>query len=666
MTNAPNDLAAAEQHRTAGRLGEAQAICERLLEGDPRDPDTLSLLGTIQCERGDFSQATASIGRAIRVRPKNALLHRQLGDIHFLAGEMDRSIECYHHAIGLDSEDSQIRNNLGVALRQAGKLNDAIAAFEDALQLRPDLPLPHKNLGEVYCIQGKMALALTQYETALRIDPRDATTLNSIGIILSMQGKQAEAITRFEDALTLEPNFAKVENNLAGVLATVGRFDEAITHARNALRLRPQFANGHITMGNILKLQGKNEQAVEEYKQALELDPCHTVAHQSLGSVLTDLGKFDLAIIHLEETLQLDPNHFTAYQNLVALAVQDKYQLSAEQHDRIKALLGSKNLSPAHASQLHFMMGSILNKQQDYDAAMRAFQQANALQMGLLSAAGSAFDANQFGKEIDETISVFQPALFENEERGGLDSDVPVFVVGMPRSGTTLVEQIIASHPQAAGVGELPDIATLVEELSILGGGETAYPKCILHADSGHISELAQRYLERLEELAPGASRIVDKLPGNFLYLGFIAIAFPNARVIHCRRNAMDVCLSCYLSDFGALQWAWRLEDIGFYHYQYQRLMNHWHQILPLQMYDVDYEQLVADHEAVSRDLISFCGLDWNDQCLKFHNSDRAVQTLSRVQVRQPIYNTSIGRWKHYEKYLDPLVDALKGTNNEK
>jgi len=666
MTNTRNDLSAAKQHRTAGRLGEAQAICERLLEGDPRDTETLSLLGTVQCERGDFSQATASIGRAIQVRPDNALLHCQLGDIHFLAGEMDRSIECYHHAIGLDSEDSQIRNNLGVALRQAGKLIDAIAAFEEALQLRPDLPLPHKNLGEVYCIQGKMELALTQYETALQIDPRDATTLNSIGIILSLQGKQLEAITRFEDALKFEPNFAKAENNLAGILAAVGRFDEAITHARNALRLRPQFANGHITMGNILKLQGKNEQAMAEYKQALDLDPCHSVAHQSLGSVLTDLGKFDIAIVHLEEALRLDPNLFVAYQNLVALAVQDKYQLSAEQHDRIKALLGSTDLSPAHVSQLHFMMGSILNKQQDYDAAMLAFQQANALQMGLLSAAGSAFDANQFSKEIDETISVFQPALFENRERSGLDSDVPVFVVGMPRSGTTLVEQIIASHPQAAGVGELPDIATLAEELSILGGSEAAYPKCILHADPVHISELAQRYLKRLEELAPGTSRIVDKLPGNFLYLGFIAIVFPNARVIHCRRNAMDICLSCYLSDFGALRWAWRLEDIGFYHYQYERLMNHWHQVLPLQIYDIDYEQLVADHEAVSRDLISFCGLDWNDQCLEFHKSDRAVQTLSRIQVRQPIYNTSIGRWRHYEKYLKPLVDALKGTMNEK
>ncbi len=666
MTNVPNNLATAEQHRTAGRLGEAQAICERLLEGDPRDTDSLSLLGTIQCEQGDFSQAATTIGRAIRVRPDNALLHCQLGDIHFLAGEMDRSIECYHHAIGLDSEDSQIRNNLGVALRQAGKLIDAIAAFEDALKLRPNLPLPHKNLGEVYCIQGKMELALTQYETALRIDPHDATTLNSIGIILSLQGKQDDAITRFEDALTLEPTFAKAENNLAGVLAAVGRFDEAITHARNALRLSPQFANGHITMGNILKLQGKNEQAVEAYKQALDLDPYQTVAHQSLGSVLTDLGKFDMAIVHLEEALRLDPNFFTAYQNLVALASQDKYQLSAEQHDRIKALLGSKNLSPAHASQLHFIMGSILNKQQDYDAAMLAFQQANALQMGLLSAAGNAFDTNQFGKEIDETIRVFQSALFESGDRGGLDSDVPVFVVGMPRSGTTLVEQIIASHPQAAGVGELPDIALLAEELSTLGGGKTAYPKCILHADPGHIAALAQRYLKRLEELAPGASRIVDKLPGNFLYLGFIAIVFPNARIIHCQRNAMDVCLSCYLSDFGALRWAWRLEDIGFYHYQYERLMNHWHEILPLQTYDVDYEQLVADPEGVSRNLIAFCGLDWNDQCLEFHKSDRSVQTLSRVQVRQPIYNTSIGRWKHYEKYLQPLVEALKGTMTEK
>jgi tetratricopeptide (TPR) repeat protein len=664
MTNAGDDLTVAQRQLNAGRLNEAEAACHNYLKTAPEHVEALQLLGTIQLKRGNFRDAATSLGRAICLRPEDAALHRHLGNVHFMAGNSHGSIDCYRQAIQLNPDDLETRNNLGVALRQAGKLDEAIETLQEVLRIRPDLPLPYKNLGETFHLQGKLEMAIAQYEIALRLDPRDATTHNSVGMILAIQGKQDAAISRFEEALKLHPEFAEVENNLANTLSAAGRFDEALTHASHALRLRPRFANAHVTLGNILKLQGNNERAVEEYKQALDVDPHNVVAHQSLGSVLTDLGRFDAAVIYLEEALRLEPNLFAAYQNLVALAVQDKYQFSNQQLDHIKALLENNNLPAAAASQLHFTMGSLLNKQGAYDAAMCSYQQANELQTNLLAAAGIAFDPHQFRKQIGELIERFPAAFFAANDRSGVDSAIPVFIVGMPRSGTTLVEQIIASHPQAAGAGELSDIASLAEELSISIGKDAATSECILHDHPEKLSALAQRYLDRLREIAPTAYRVVDKMPDNFLQLGLIALLFPNAHVIHCRRNAMDVCLSCYFSDFGAVRWAWQLQDIGCYHYEYERLMDHWRQVLPLQIYEIDYECLVADQETVSRELISFCGLDWNDQCLEFYQAGRAVQTLSRVQVRQPIYNTSIGRWKNYEKYLEPLITALQGKTS--
>jgi hypothetical protein len=245
---------------------------------------------------------------------------------------------------------------------------------------------------------------------------------------------------------------------------------------------------------------------------------------------------------------------------------------------------------------------------------------------------------------------------------GGLSANHPtqrpVFVVGMPRSGTTLVEQIIASHPQAAGVGELPDVAHLTDALSVML--QKDYPICIDQARTEQLFDLACQYENRISQLTADSSRVVDKMPDNFLHLGFIALLFPNAHIIHCKRHPLDICLSCYKSDFGGVRWAGKLENIGRYFSQYHRLMEHWHRVLPLQIHEVVYEDLVTNHKATAEKLIAACGLEWNDSCLDFYKGDRVVRTLSRVQVRQPIYHSSIERWRCYEKYLGSLRMTLQ------
>ena len=618
------------QMLSAGQLAEAESACRALLSETPENADVLQLLSEIFCATGAWSEAVTTLEKVVVLRPN----------------------------------DSHTLNNLAVALRHVGKLDEAIVILQQALLRRPDLALPYKNLGEIYRQRQQLPLAKAQYETALRCDPNDPEIYNGLGIVLAMQGRRIAAVSPLEKAIELNPKYAEAENNLANILLSLGRFDEAFSHARQAVHLLPDRANLRITLGNTLKAHGDNEGAVSEYQRALQINPHNALIHQSLGTTLTDLGRFDEAIGHLEEALQRNPRLYVVYQNLAALAVQNQYHFSDAQRDRLQELSESDTLFAADASCIQFTLGTLLNQQGDYDAAMKSYQCANALQWEILKSANRAFDANGFEKQVDDTIEVFSEAYFAKSHHVGSDSDRPLFVVGMPRSGTTLVEQVIASHPEVAGAGELPNMPALTEDLTNRIPGDETYPQSVSAADPALFTELAQTYLARLTTLAPDARRVADKLPDNFLHIGLIATLFPNARIIHCRRDPLDVGLSCYMSDFGALRWAWRLEDIAFYYSQYARMMEHWQRVAPIEIFTVDYERLVEDHEAVSRALIGYCDLDWDERCLEFFKTDNVVKTLSRVQVRQPIYNTSIGRWKHYEKYLQPLLAVLNRSTD--
>jgi hypothetical protein len=264
--------------------------------------------------------------------------------------------------------------------------------------------------------------------------------------------------------------------------------------------------------------------------------------------------------------------------------------------------------------------------------------------------------------KIGALIDTCTRTLLERGGELGVSSELPVFIVGMPRSGTSLVEQILASHPSVMGAGELRDIGRCAERLKTRLNSTEDYPACLVELDQETASELAEQYLERLKSICTDEIRVTDKMPGNFLRLGLVAMLLPGARVIHCRRHPLDVCLSCYFQDFirrSGLSYAFDLQNLGEYHTQYAKLMEHWRHVLPLRLLEVDYEQLVDEPEKMSRHLVEFCGLPWDPACLEYHKTQRNVWTASSWQVRQPIYTQSVGRWKHYETYLQPLKNAL-------
>ena len=474
---------------------------------------------------------------------------------------------------------------------------------------------------------GNLQQAESLYRQVLRADPRQADALNLLGVIANQTGKPEIGIDLIRQAIAIQPSEAEFHHNLAAAHKAVGEVAAAIAEHRLALRLKPDHVGAHVYLSDALMEQGDLAEALEHSREALRLQPDSALAYCTLGE-LAGFGQGAFTDADIE---------------------------------RMQALVLSGRQSPHDASLLYFTLGAHWEKKQAHDEAFRCYAQANALKREVYHQKNKAFDPRQHRQLIDNLIAVFTPEFFERTRRFGSDSEIPLFVVGMVRSGTSLVEQILASHPLAFGVGELKDIDQIAGALPARLNVAASYPACLAHLDPASAKTMAYRYLQRLAHLTGEAIRVIDKMPHNYLHLGLIAVLFPRTRIIHCRRDPMDVCASAYFQNFKWLPYASSMEEIGFYHRQYERLMAHWRQVLPVPMQDVVYEEMVADQEAVSRKLVAFCGLDWDERCLQFHKSARVVQTASKLQVRQPIYTRSVARWQRFEAHLQPLKDALGG-----
>jgi tetratricopeptide (TPR) repeat protein len=511
---------------------------------------------------------------------------------------------------------------MGLLLFNHGEHHRALEHLDEAARLMPRSETVLAARGKVYALLGRTQQALDSYRAAYEQAPDSVPVLNQYGEFLRQRGKARESMTLFSRALKLEPRNTETLRCAGNAFHELGLSEQALSCYRMALRNEPGNASIVASMGNVHMAMGDREEAADCFRSALEIDSGLVFAH--LGLVSATQG-----------------------------------QPCDKQIEVMRRLKGRE--MPIHERvDLHFALARAYANCRRHDAAIEEFIAGNALRTELTD---GPFDIAGFVRETDARIEVLDRDFFAQRASWGVRTDKPVFVVGMPRSGTTLFEAIIGSHPACHMAGEL----TLLEETrnAIEGGtggrvDAGALPDLWRTLGADEIRDAARHYLETIDALAPEAARVVDKMPHNFINLWLIALMLPGARVIHCRRDPRDTCVSIFTQVFRKKHgYKNDLRTLGLYYRQYLRLMEHWSRELPVPVLDVRYEDLVADQEGVSRRVIDFCGLEWDPACLEFHRHQRSVMTASALQVRKRIYDTSVGRWKVYERHLWPLLEAL-------
>jgi tetratricopeptide (TPR) repeat protein len=642
----------AEACRALGQLDRAVGCCRTALQLVPGYPEAANNLGMALLQQGHLEAALAQFRAAVRLRPDFALACNNLGNALRLWGDTAGALAHFRQAAQLDPTLGEAHSNLGQLLLERRQPHEALAHCREAVRLRPGLAEAHGNLGNVLRDLGRLAEAKACYAEGLRLNPSRTLLYNNMGQALQEEGHLDDAIAWYQRGLQMEPGLARLHCNLASALAEQEQYEEAVSRYGIALRLEPEYAEAHNGLARVWHEQGRHEEAQEGYRLALRLKPDLAAAHCNLGAVREELGDFAGAQDSFRAALRQDPRFADAWARLATLL---RGQLPEHDLAALRGLLAGPDLSDSKRAALHFGLAQVLDAQKAYDEAAEQLRQANAISLAEWRKRGQGYDPAAHSRFVDQLLDTFTPAFFERVRAFGVESERPVFVVGLPRSGTTLTEQVLASHSHVFGAGELGLAREGFEMLAGEGADEARAFASLARLDAAGARRVAEWHLERLRVLNEPAPRVADKMPDNYLYLGLLAALFPRARFIHCRRNLRDVAVSCWMTQFRHIRWASDPAHIAARFRDYQRVMDHWRRVLPAPVLDVHYEETVADLEAVARRLVAWCGLEWEPTCLAFHQGKQPVRTASVTQVRQPIYTRSVARWKHYAKTLGPL-----------
>lgn len=640
-------------HHQASRFLEAEQLYRKILSIDPRHADSLHLLGLIEQRNRHVDSAIELMRQAVEVEPARAHYHSNLGTALMAQAKLDEAVESYQRALALDPKLAEARINLGSALQAQGKLDEAAAHHEQALAIKPDLAEGFYNLGNIRAAQGRFEDAVESYRRALTLRPDYVDAHTNLGAALAALDRTEEAIAHYRRALELNPRDANAHSNLGSALASQGRTEEAIAHYRQALASNPNHGPTHNNLGNALSDLDRTEEAIAHYRQALAINPGFAEPLNNLANIFRAQGRFDEALDHYNRAIAIRPDYAEAH---IHRSEIKHFQRGDPELSALETLASSDALPARKKIFIHFALAKALDDLGEYNRAFEHLRNGNALKRARID-----YDESAVLELFPRITQVFDRDFLDARKHIGDPSSLPVFVLGMPRSGSTLVEQILAGHPQIQAEGELLHLENMVYSLTA-GDPPVPFPECVPHLDSEALRRIGQEYLSRLPKRSEGKLRIVDKLSGNFLSIGLIRLILPNARIIHTVRDPVDTCLSCYSRLFTAgLHFTYDLAELGRYYRAYAGLMNHWRAILPPGvMIDVAYEDVVKDLESQARRLIHFCGLPWDDRCLHFHQTDRPVKTASAVQVRQPLFRDSLGRWRRYEAELAPLLRELR------
>jgi tetratricopeptide (TPR) repeat protein len=614
-------LARAFVAHQAGNAAEAESLYERVLQADPTQFDALYMLAIIEAQRGNFTTGLRRINEALRIRP--------------------------------NSVDALI--NLGLMQSKAADNAGALAAYKKALMVDPKSVLAHSGIGVVLRQLGRSGDALVHYDTALALAPEYAEIYNNRGNVLVDLRRLLDALASYDRAIILQPKFAESHCGRGNALRQLLRHEEALAAYNRALALQPDNPQILCSIGAVLMEMERHDEAAAKFRRAIALDPHCAAAYNNLGLIFKERGQSAEAKSAMEQAIRLAPRNTSYYENLSALGpctAGGAYVAALESiADNAAALC------PTDRIHLHFALAKVYEDGGRYEDAFRQLLAGNTLKRRQV-----AYDELATLARFKRTRQLFSRNFIASRGGAGELAAAPVFIIGMPRSGTSLIEQILASHPEVFGAGELHLFEQTVDAIGRVLPGAPRFPELATAMSSEHFRAIGKRYHEALMRRAPTARRIVDKMPGNFLFAGLIHLSLPNAIIIHATRDPIDTCVSCFSAHFSHGQvHTYDLAELGRYYRHYQALMAHWHRVLPSgRIIDVRYEELVDDVEGLARRMVAHCGLAWHSRCLDFHRTERLVRTTSAVQVRQPIYTSAVGRWRRYESFLMPLINALE------
>jgi tetratricopeptide (TPR) repeat protein len=682
-------LAMAYAHWNAGQTDQAEQLCQQILHHWPENADALHLLGLLAYTHGNLPVAIDFLRRACATPKASAQFYANLAEICRQNGQLSEAEEAGRRALALDPELSAGWINLGITLQEIGRLDESLICLRQAVQENPDSAENQNNLANTLKRMGRLEEAARHYRTALKLNPSYSEAHSNLADLLNDLGETTMAMEEVRRAIDHNPRNANAYINGAAISLNLGqanealqwadglltfspghsggliartralrdaeRLDEALQSIRLAISAAPENGEAQVLCGEILGAMGRTKEAFAAFDKATALPASQPVdALTGKATLLLEMGRQEEALEVLDKALDLYPRSAGVW---FSRSISKTFSVDDPDIERMENLLGVGGLQIRNDRiMLHFALGKAWMDAGNTD---RAFAQLNS--GNRLKRSSFTYDAEEAGLWIASIIEHCSPELMARLSGMGDPSDKSVFVIGMPRSGTTLVEQILASHPDIYGAGELRTVQGMVDCISGADLHPIGYPKLLGSLLPHDLPNLGRVYREEVSALAPGYRRIVDKMPANFLYVGLLHLMMPNATFINCRRDPVDTCLSCYARLFsGEQKFAYDLREVGLFHRAYDQLMAHWRDVIsPSRLTEVHYEALTVDLEGEARRLISFLGLDWSDRCLDFHRTERQIRTSSLAQVRQPIYQSSVGRWKAYVRHLAPLLDAL-------
>lgn len=630
----------------------AENICRQALNAFPRDANLLCLLGAALIKQDKPRDAEHTLTRAAQMFSDFSRAHEGLAEALIMQGKLPEALESLQRAEKLEPGSASITMKQAKVLTALGRDDKATARFEESFKLTPHREALVRGLRLQR--MGNLREAEKIYREVLVREPGNVDALRLLAGIAMHARHWGDAEVLLQRALELAPDYYQGWVDLGRALQEQDRVEESLDALKRAIRLDASNSRAYAQAGNVCAFAGLHEEALDYYQQAVGKNPGDATALAGIGHVNKTIGHSDKAIESYRECIRRNPNQGEAYWSLANMKT---FRFRDDEIADMQERVARPELNNESRASFQFALGKACEDAGEYARAFDYYQQGNANRRER-----EIFDLVQTIDTHDEFIDVFSEEFLTSHGNVGCDSDAPIFIVGLPRSGSTLIEQILASHSQVEGTHELPELSRVAKSSGLQRADRAAYPRSLLVAENDEFRELGEEYLRRTaRHRETDAPRFTDKMPNNFVHVGFVSLVLPNARIIDARRHPIDSCLGSYKQLFAQGQpFTYDLFEVGEFYLEYIRLMEYWDTVLPGKVLRVQYEEVVGDFENQVRRILDYCGLPFEESCLNFHETDRAVKTASSEQVRRPIYSSSVQLWRNYETNLDPLIEVLQ------